>query len=981
MFASWGTQAHVATQFTSPIMYVNKYTNCGDGVIEHTQMIHNFADPTDALSTPLNVDQTYFNIGWGGVRSSSLPIALEPDFNSRTLAYTDPDAVNYLELCPWGADSLITDLKSLRGYTTFVEHGLLVNRFGTSPSVNRDVPTEDLFMPCTTSNPTCTVFNTPGCMVTSCTQTQIDGTYTRMALNVRAGQRPNCQIRGAWNGLMSMRCEFHDTGFGDSSPEFAALDSCAPWTKFSFRNTATDTKLDVEYVRHWSRHPTNRYTYFSLPIEDDGTTGTRNAAIAMVNDMFDNSGSSNVLSIEVVPTNQTVTTVPTDYNPASLNAFTYVYGDGLDYVSASSDGMSRRRLGSTMQAPGSRDYTVFTVNWHGGGARLQAGSTYVKRGYMFTSDLGSVKTTADSLNDDVFVDEIGLELWTPRSVDVYTEGTKFVVMAAPPGFFPGTTTCTSASAAKTCSGFSTPQSGNVPFFYISCGTGSSYFGPNPYHFTPGSGTAFTFPGHGDVNNLVRSYLCADQANTVRPTWKLMGFFDADDAGCISLATKMYDETTCDAGVDNMSPTDSPSQPPTTPQPTSPPTTPTPTENPTSAPTSNPSKSPTDTPTNGPTTASPSQSPTEPQPSKNPTASPTNSPITNTPSTSPTTKIPTKSPNSSPATSIITGGTVSFANINSSSLNQEELKTALSKEIEEQGCPQNIEYRSCECNILSINDEPNRLRRLSRKLQTSLLVAYELVIEAICSTSDCSDAQEVANQIYKQVTDDLRDAIQDGTIVSSLQESSDSLATLLATATTTGDFSKVVVPILALLYDWYPVWKGPSNTCKNDGNEPRYMKVFATYYESSLDGCCERYFSWDIYTCKGNSATAPIGFYPNWGKSGTKCLNSTQTTSTIPDHMMQNPEYWLDSDIEACCERHYNWVFSDCISLSGGSSSSTATGNWYVDWSMEKCVKDCSDSSDANCGGFAKTWDALYSTSSDCCEKRLWYIERDECTVG
>lgn len=40
MFAGWGTQAHVATQFTSPIMYVNKYTNCGDGVIEHTQMIH-----------------------------------------------------------------------------------------------------------------------------------------------------------------------------------------------------------------------------------------------------------------------------------------------------------------------------------------------------------------------------------------------------------------------------------------------------------------------------------------------------------------------------------------------------------------------------------------------------------------------------------------------------------------------------------------------------------------------------------------------------------------------------------------------------------------------------------------------------------------------------------------------------------------------------------------------------------------------------
>lgn len=42
MFASWGTQAHVrgGTPFTSPVIYVNKYANCGNGVIEYTQMIH-----------------------------------------------------------------------------------------------------------------------------------------------------------------------------------------------------------------------------------------------------------------------------------------------------------------------------------------------------------------------------------------------------------------------------------------------------------------------------------------------------------------------------------------------------------------------------------------------------------------------------------------------------------------------------------------------------------------------------------------------------------------------------------------------------------------------------------------------------------------------------------------------------------------------------------------------------------------------------
>lgn len=99
-----------------------------------------FADPDNALSTALNVDQTYFNVGWGGVRSryavyrhnfslnsgfeftptyissntmtphilllysSSLPYALEPDPTTGNLPYTDPNNVRNLPLCRWGND-------------------------------------------------------------------------------------------------------------------------------------------------------------------------------------------------------------------------------------------------------------------------------------------------------------------------------------------------------------------------------------------------------------------------------------------------------------------------------------------------------------------------------------------------------------------------------------------------------------------------------------------------------------------------------------------------------------------------------------------------------------------------------------------------------------------------------------------------------------------------------------------------------------
>jgi len=272
-----------------------------------------------------------------------------------------------------------------------------------------------------------------------------------------------------------------------------------------------------------------------------------------------------------------------------------------------------------------------------------------------------------------------------------------------------------------------------------------------------------------------------------------------------------------------------------------------------------------------------------------------------------------------------------------------------------------------------------LRRLSRKLQSSLLVEYEIIIDAICSSSDCSDAQTLANKVYEEVTGDLLDAIQDGTIVSSLQQTSTALATLLQNASATGDFSEVVVPILALLASyWYPHWQGQTNTCKNDGNEPTYMKIFQTYYEPSLDACCERYFSWDIYECNGNAITAPIGFYPNGGKTEHKCLNATETASTIPDYMLNNPEQWLDSDIEMCCERHYNWEYNDCVSQSGGSSSSTATGEWYVNHEGQICQQDCLKEVNATCGGLVQAWDTLYSTASDCCAEKLSWIASARC---
>ena len=83
-----------------------------------------------------------------------------------------------------------------------------------------------------------------------------------------------------------------------------------------------------------------------------------------------------------------------------------------------------------------------------------------------------------------------------------------------------------------------------------------------------------------MNNMVRSYVCDGMHRSIRPTWKLMGFFNPSDAGCIALSASKYEVTVCDVVVTDVptvtpqpsittQPTDSPSSSPlpsVTPQP-------------------------------------------------------------------------------------------------------------------------------------------------------------------------------------------------------------------------------------------------------------------------------------------------------------------------------------------------------------------------------------------------------------------------------
>ena len=555
--------------------------------VPHSPLRHSFVDPNDPLAIPEN-DLNHFNVNWGGVRSSKLPYALEPSA-ADTLDFDDVNAVGNLPICPWTGPAQRgraepKNLPSTGGYTTFVEGGLLVNQTFAP-----------LLPPCRKPNVTCgtTVDPNLSCMVESCTQTQIDTQgYVRMELKVAINSSPNCVSESwLWNGMVQLRCDFHDTGVGRIVASLTSYNTCAPWTDIGLINGRTGQGLNIFYLRNWATSPSNKQLFFVVHATD------KIAAETAVNSMFNNVGQTTELAIELraLRKNHSYFTspgttiqpptasipyefLPAEYDPRSLNAFTFVYGKGEDYGTGGVDGLGRRRIGDTTNI-GGRDTTVFSVNWQSG-ARLQPSSTYTNRGYYFASNLGSVKETAASLRVKVAIDQIELEQWAPRRVRIYKRGTTFVAQAAssPKGV---STTCGSLTASLACSGWSTPKAGHVPYFYVKC-QNSTYFGPNPYNFSPSFGSRF--PGHGNTLNqsFVRSYVCdgmirsgrkralsayaedeiddfraedvdevaagsgsGDPVPFARPTWKMMGFFPIGDASCASLEADTYAESVCD----------------------------------------------------------------------------------------------------------------------------------------------------------------------------------------------------------------------------------------------------------------------------------------------------------------------------------------------------------------------------------------------------------------------------------------------------
>ena len=275
---------------------------------------------------------------------------------------------------------------------------------------------------------------------------------------------------------------------------------------------------------------------------------------------------------------------------------------------------------------------------------------------------------------------------------------------------------------------------------------------------------------------------------------------------------------------------------------------------------------------------------------------------------------------------------------------EDIEDAIEQSISCPGDTETCTVMINESNCQSSNESLQQLRRglTARDLQQSQFeLEYEIIIEKICSNG-CSDeeVQSLSNELYEQVTDELKEAIDNGSMMQEIRTlSSSEIAILLETATMSGDFSDLVLPLLSLLSDYYPDWEHQSGKCLNDGSAPKYMKKNGGYYESTLQACCNRWFLWDVATCLGDSnyGVTLSGFYPNWNSVGStivKCLNATEVTP--PGYMLSNPSKWLYDSAPSCCYRYYSWATNDCIANSDQTEAvSIGSRKFYVDWVLVK----------------------------------------------
>jgi len=301
--------------------------------------------------------------------------------------------------------------------------------------------------------------------------------------------------------------------------------------------------------------------------------------------------------------------------------------------------------------------------------------------------------------------------------------------------------------------------------------------------------------------------------------------------------------------------------------------------------------------------------------------------------------------------------------------------------------------SIEAEEISCNDVRRALKHHLhvRKLvddteNNDLVVQFTVAVTGQCVNYDCSDGVESVKAVGKVIAEYSADQLP--SLLTALKTAD---ASLFAFVTVDGIdiyYGDLIAPLLAKYSDWYPKWKSNENTCSNDGQYEPYMKK-SKFVKGSLEECCNAYYSWAFDDCMvlggadKSTASNLDDFYVDYYSNSCKqsCFEKDATDTKNCGGIAPN---WMQTfrTADACCSTKLFWLDqASCIAASTKKTineEDKGSKDWYVDWEMYKCVRDCVKGTGSNCGGLAGNWDDLFITSSSCCNTMLPWLSDSDC---
>lgn len=276
---------------------------------------------------------------------------------------------------------------------------------------------------------------------------------------------------------------------------FLTTTGCKKQCNLELENSNTGAKVYAPTIIHFAHQ--QQWFYFCL--RKGSTTND-------FNDIFD-------------PGDKVLVSWANEGKPFNDNkALMIVHGRWLSWFEHRPPSRTRYGIGGIAR----RDYTVYTTNTR---QKIRPGSTYVYTQYLATGRLSDMQATGNDWKPQVYEDMFDKTDYTGTAIHLYSKD-----MSSFGAYIDGGDDCLQGSSV--CVGSSLPEFNKIPLFFVTCGS-NTYVGSNKYHFSP---------TRASVNDDIRSYACAGEATNVRPTWKLLGYFE--DGSCSALELGIYDTTFC-----------------------------------------------------------------------------------------------------------------------------------------------------------------------------------------------------------------------------------------------------------------------------------------------------------------------------------------------------------------------------------------------------------------------------------------------------